>query len=75
MERLIAKFLLGSWKTTALGFVGAIYILVKPSLDAGQWPTKVQWAGAVFSTLAGYVAKDYNRSGGRKSDLPIILIS
>jgi hypothetical protein len=43
--------------------VAAVYILVKPSLDAGQWPTKAQWFGAIFAAVAGMVIKDGDKTG------------
>jgi hypothetical protein len=59
----ITSAFLGSWKTTTLGFVLAIYILVKPSLDAGQMPTETQWVGAIFAALVGTQLKDHDKSG------------
>jgi hypothetical protein len=59
----------GSWKTTALGIIGALYVTLQPILSSGKWPTEQELALAVLSVLAGLATKDYNKSGtGAQAD-------
>ena len=54
---------LGSWKTTACGFVVAVGILLQPVLVSGQVPTKSQIIGACCVALAGFLSKDHDKTG------------
>jgi hypothetical protein len=50
---------LESWRTTILGFVMAVGIVLQPVLAAGQVPTKSQVLAAVCVALAGLIAGDH----------------
>ncbi len=48
-----------SWKTTILGALFAVGIVITPILQSGQAPTKAQWLMAIGAALAGLVAQDH----------------
>ncbi|MHC1728568.1 MAG: hypothetical protein AB9866_21630 [Syntrophobacteraceae bacterium] len=58
--------LTGSWKTTIVGFLSGVAVLVLPILEAGRVPTLHEWLLAVVLTFLGVVAKDFNKTGSGK---------
>jgi hypothetical protein len=52
-----------SWKTTLVGCVGAVANALFPLLSTGSVPTETLIMSAVMALL-GFVAKDFNVTGG-----------
>ena len=52
-----------NWKTTILGFVGAISVAVYPIIQTGEINWKAVGAAALIAAF-GYFAKDSNVTGG-----------
>jgi hypothetical protein len=71
IAQYITSALLGSWKTTIVGFLAAFTVLVLPILQTGQIPTEQQWLLAFFAALAGLVCKDYNKAGTGSTGDPV----
>jgi hypothetical protein len=67
MSALIAA-LFTNWKTTLLGFLGAIVLAAQGyfSTQPGAWP----YVGAAIVAIFGLVAKDSNVTGGTKPTPP-----
>jgi len=54
-----------NWKTTILGLIGAIAVMVYPIIQTG----KFEWSSvgiAAFVAAMGYFAKDHDVTGGTK---------
>ena len=61
----------GSWQTTAIGILGALYVTLQPILAQNRMPTKSELILAVISVLGGLAAKDHNVTGTGSASEPI----
>jgi hypothetical protein len=69
--KLALWFVRGSWKTTVIGFLSAVCIMIIPSLQAGEMPTTPQWILALALAFMGTVAKDGDKSGTGQPGDPV----
>lgn len=55
-----------SWKTTVLGIIGAVMLVVIPIISDAAFDITKQWKTLLAAALVaawGFVSKDYNVSG------------
>ena len=71
LSNFITSAVMKSWQTTALGCAVAAYVVIRPALESGRWPTKSEWLMAVAAALAGLLVKDHNKTGTGSVSEPI----
>ena len=71
MKTFITNCILGSWKTSMIGFTCGVLELVIPSLQAGKMPTTQQWILAAATVFLGMFAKDHDKAGTGGKDDPL----
>jgi hypothetical protein len=58
---------LGNYKTTIVGIAGAVWVAIQPLLTKGDFELSRDWKQLVYAALIagfGFLAKDYNVTGG-----------
>lgn len=56
-----------NWKTSLLGYLAALWLVVQPIITNGDFDFERDWkslVGAAIAAFFGYVAKDKNVTGG-----------
>lgn len=56
-----------NYKTTIVALLGAIWLAVQPIISNGSFSWSADWKsllGAIFVAAFGFVAKDFNVTGG-----------
>ena len=71
LKTLLTNAVMGSWKTTAIGFTCGVLELVIPSLQAGKMPTAQQWILAAAAVFLGMFGKDHDKAGTGTTADPI----
>lgn len=58
---------LGNYKTTIIGLLGAVWVVIQPIINRGDFEISKDWTQLIYAGLIagfGFLAKDYNVTGG-----------
>jgi hypothetical protein len=64
---------LGNYKTTIIGLLGAVWVVVQPLISKGDFVFDRDWKQLIYAALVagfGFLAKDYNVTGGTVANVP-----